>query len=140
MADRYCRNCGHELGEDDRFCPNCGRPVHEVAHVPTPEADVPVPPPPEQTGDTAPPTQQVGAPTSRRSAIAGRLFVGCIVVVFALFALFVFTSITGGGDGKAGRSGKAGGSRESGVVKEKKQPPISCEVGPPATLASPRLP
>ena len=48
MADRYCRNCGHELGETDRFCPNCGSPVHEVAQVPTPEADVPVPTPPEE--------------------------------------------------------------------------------------------
>jgi zinc-ribbon domain len=43
MADRYCRNCGHELGETDRFCPNCASPVQDVAHVPTPEADVPVP-------------------------------------------------------------------------------------------------
>ena len=50
MADRYCRNCGRELAEDDRFCPNCGTPVHEAAHVPTPEADRPVPsiPPPSE--------------------------------------------------------------------------------------------
>jgi hypothetical protein len=41
---RYCSNCGQELGEEARFCPSCGRPVHEVAHVPTPEADVAVPP------------------------------------------------------------------------------------------------
>ena len=44
MADRYCGNCGQELGVEARFCPSCGHPVHEVAHVPTPEADVPVPP------------------------------------------------------------------------------------------------
>jgi hypothetical protein len=50
VANKYCRNCGHELAEDDHFCPNCGRPVHETAHVPTPEADVPVPrvPPPAE--------------------------------------------------------------------------------------------
>jgi hypothetical protein len=36
---RYCSNCGHELADDDRFCANCGTPVHEAAHVPTPEAD-----------------------------------------------------------------------------------------------------
>jgi hypothetical protein len=42
MADRYCRNCGHELAEDDRFCPSCGKPAHEPAHLPTPEADRPV--------------------------------------------------------------------------------------------------
>ncbi len=54
MADRYCSNCGQELNEDTRFCPNCGRPVHQTAHVPTPEADVPVPPPPvTQQFDTA---------------------------------------------------------------------------------------
>ena len=50
VADRYCSNCGQELGEDARFCPSCGRPVHEVAHVPTPEADVAVPPLPNQQG------------------------------------------------------------------------------------------
>lgn len=44
MADRYCSNCGKELAGDARFCSSCGRPVHEVAHVPTPEADEPVPP------------------------------------------------------------------------------------------------
>jgi hypothetical protein len=43
MADRYCKNCGQELPEDSRFCPNCGTPIQEVAHVPTPEADRPVP-------------------------------------------------------------------------------------------------
>jgi predicted amidophosphoribosyltransferase len=58
MADRYCSNCGHELAEDDRFCPNCGRPVHETAHVPTPDADVPVPPPP--VGQAGPPTSGGG--------------------------------------------------------------------------------
>jgi hypothetical protein len=43
LADRHCRNCGHELAEDDRFCANCGTPVYEAARVPTPEADRPVP-------------------------------------------------------------------------------------------------
>ena len=63
MANRYCRNCGHELAENDRFCPNCGTPIQEAAHVPTPEADVPVPPPPgqQQAGEAAPP-QHAGAP------------------------------------------------------------------------------
>jgi hypothetical protein len=49
VADRYCSNCGHELAQDDRLCPNCGSPVHQIAQVPTPEADVPVPPPPPST-------------------------------------------------------------------------------------------
>jgi hypothetical protein len=42
VADRYCRNCSHELGVEERFCPMCGRDAHETAHVPTPEADVSV--------------------------------------------------------------------------------------------------
>ena len=59
MTERYCRNCGHELAETDRFCPNCGTPVHEAAHVPTPEADVDVPSPPQQAGVTTPPPDAV---------------------------------------------------------------------------------
>jgi hypothetical protein len=59
VTDRYCRNCGHELAETDRFCPNCGTPVHQGAHVPTPEADVEVPSPPEHAGVTTPPPDAV---------------------------------------------------------------------------------
>jgi hypothetical protein len=60
MADRYCRNCGHELAETDRFRPNCGTPVHQGAHVPTPEADVDVPLPSQQGVATTPPTDESG--------------------------------------------------------------------------------
>jgi len=42
---RYCTNCGHQLAENDRFCANCGTPVHEAAHMPTPEAERPGVPP-----------------------------------------------------------------------------------------------
>ena len=42
---RCCTNCGHQLAEDDRFCANCGTPVHEAAHMPTPEAERPGVPP-----------------------------------------------------------------------------------------------
>ena len=59
MADRYCGNCGYELAETERFCPNCGTPVHEAAHVPTPEANVDLPPSPQQGVATAPPTNEV---------------------------------------------------------------------------------
>ena len=48
-------NCGQELHPEDRFCSNYGRPVHRTAHVPTPEADAPVPPAPPQAQRTAPP-------------------------------------------------------------------------------------
>ena len=60
VADRYCRNCGHELAETDRFCPNCGTPAHEAAHVPTPEADVDLPSPPQQSVATTPPPDEAG--------------------------------------------------------------------------------
>src|SRR5215203_2757483 len=60
VTERHCRNCGHELAETDRFCPNCGTPVHEAAHVPTPEADVDVPSPPKQAGVTTPPPDEAG--------------------------------------------------------------------------------
>jgi zinc-ribbon domain len=59
VTERYCRNCGHELAETDRFCPNCGTPVHQGAHVPTPEADVDVPSPPQKAGATTPPPDEV---------------------------------------------------------------------------------
>jgi len=72
VAERYCRNCGHELAEDDRFCPNCGRSVHEVAHVPTPEADVPVPPP-RQAAGPALPQQEAGRLSPGRSVGRGVL-------------------------------------------------------------------
>jgi hypothetical protein len=48
VRQRYCGNCGNELGEGQKFCGNCGSPVHATARVPTPEADVPIPPPPQQ--------------------------------------------------------------------------------------------
>lgn len=131
MTNRYCGNCGQELRPEDQFCPNCGRAVHETVHAPTPEADVTVPPPPpQQTAETAQPTQQAGAPPQRRGVIAGRLFIGCIVVVFALFALFVVTSIVGGGSGESG---------DSGVSNEKEQPTIACEVGDPCDLGESTL-
>jgi Domain of unknown function (DUF4352) len=57
------------------------------------------------------------------------LFVGCIVVVFALFGLFVVMSITGGGG-----SGESGGSNEDGQPAEEEQPTISCKVGTPCDL------
>ena len=101
MASRYCSNCGQELNEDSRFCPSCGRPAHETAHVPTPEADVPVPTPPSQ--------QQVGgaqsfAPTGaapRQRSMAGRLFVGCIgLIVLAVLFVGCLALLPGGGGGE----------------------------------------
>jgi predicted amidophosphoribosyltransferase len=69
VADRYCSNCGQELRAGGSFCPGCGRPVHETAHVPTPEADVPVPPPRQAFLDE-------GAPPPRRTFWDGRATIG----------------------------------------------------------------
>ena len=41
MAKRYCSNCGQQLPEDSSFSRNGGTSILEVAHVPTPEAEVP---------------------------------------------------------------------------------------------------
>jgi uncharacterized membrane protein YvbJ len=41
MADRFCVNCGHELGLEDKFCTNCGRPTHESSATVPPPQDQP---------------------------------------------------------------------------------------------------
>ncbi len=82
MADRYCRNCGHKLRPEDRFCTGCGRAIRETAHVPTPEANVPVPPPsppPQAPG----PTQQERQPDGVRDATRGPTW-GMLVVFLIL--------------------------------------------------------
>lgn len=40
MANRYCGNCGNELGPNGKFCTNCGSAVHRT------ETAQPTPPPP----------------------------------------------------------------------------------------------
>lgn len=50
MKDKYCRNCGQEIGGDWKHCPNCGTPVSQfeqqityrpAATAPTPPSDPP---------------------------------------------------------------------------------------------------
>ena len=98
MADRYCTNCGAQLGDEARFCPSCGRPVHETAAVPTPEADVPVPPPPgQQTGGT--PNYAPTSAAPRQRSTVSKLLIGC-AGLFVLGILFVgCLAIVGSGDG-----------------------------------------
>src|SRR5687768_15715021 len=99
MANRYCSPCGYELSDDSRFCPNCGKPTRETAHVPTPEADVPVPPPPGQQGwETATrPSGQANALPKEHSQ-AFRLFVGSAAVIIVLLgAVLAAVSVAGGG-------------------------------------------
>ncbi len=86
MAQRYCTNCGAELRQDDSICGNCGRPVHEVAAVPTPEADVESPlhtqvSNPEQAPSSAGRTGKVSEADSKRYAL---IALGVIAVVIAL--------------------------------------------------------
>jgi hypothetical protein len=90
VADRYCRNCGHELAESDRFCPNCGTPVHEAAHVPTPEANRPVPPIPTT------PAYGGGGGFLRSFGLGAG---GCIGAVVALLLLFVGCAVIFSGGG-----------------------------------------
>lgn len=118
VANRYCSNCGHELSNDARFCPSCGRPVHEVAHVPTPEADVAVPPPPNQHQASG---SQSFAPTGaapQQRSLAGRLFVGCAgLIVLAVLFVGCLALIPGGGGDETAGGGGGGGAAD----KEDKQ-------------------
>jgi hypothetical protein len=95
VADRYCGNCGHELREENRFCPNCGRPVHETAHVPTPEADVPVPPPLQAEGTVESPPQQDRStrPTEWWQTSMGKAL-GILVAIVVV--LSILASLAGG--------------------------------------------
>ena len=111
-SSRYCSNCGHELGDEAQFCPNCGTAVHRAAHVPTPEADVPVSPPTQQAGQTP-----GYAPTEPpRRSTANRLLVGCVglVVLGFLFVGCLAVLGSGGGSGGGGNVG-AGDAGEGGA-------------------------
>jgi hypothetical protein len=99
LEGRYCGNCGHELSEDARFCPECGQPVHETAHIPTPEADVQLPPPPGQSSAsynpprTEAPPQQQGSMVGRSfgagfGASIGWIVGGCLVTIVLLTVMF----------------------------------------------------
>lgn len=113
MAQRYCKNCGAELREDDRFCPNCARPVQETAAVSTPEADVPVPPPPQQQAGEQLLEQAEAQP--RRPWTAGRLVLGCLGVFFVVFVVGAGLAALGGtGGGNEGeKNKKSGGGKDT---------------------------
>jgi hypothetical protein len=112
MADRYCKNCGQELPEDGRFCPNCAIPIQEVAHVPTPEADRPVPrfPPAAErnawerirygTLDESPRNNQPRDPGIWTGVKLGcGMFIVLPIIIFVLM-IFLFILIAGiGGSG-----------------------------------------
>jgi hypothetical protein len=112
MADRFCRNCGNEISENDRFCANCGAPVHQAAHVPTPETDVPVPPPPRGTGG---PSEQSG--TWKWFPYVALLVLVGLVVIAAI------PGISGGGG--------SGGQQEANSLPERAEKDEGVEGGGP---------
>jgi Domain of unknown function (DUF4352)/zinc-ribbon domain len=121
MADRYCRNCGQELTEDSRFCPNCGTPIQEAAHVPTPEADVPVPPPPQQQAwETTTPRPEQATPQPPGRSTANRIFVGCagLVVVLVLFVGCLAVLGSGGNQQPSGSGGEEAAQQPPGTTKQ----------------------
>ncbi len=106
---RYCSNCGQELGDAGQFCPNCGSPVHRTAHVPTPEADVPVPPVP-QAGNTGAATP--GQPAQRGVARRHPILTGCLGIIVLFILLGVISALGSGGDETAGGGGGGGGESD----------------------------
>lgn len=121
MADRYCGNCGHELRQDDHFCPNCGRPVHETAHVPTPEADVSVPPLPQTPQGFSDPAD------TQRSWLWKWWPFAAVVLVLVLLASTV------GGNSGGGSGGGNGGEADEKPQKEAQEQ----QQKPAAELADP---
>jgi hypothetical protein len=120
---RYCSNCGHELGDAAQFCPNCGSPVHRTAHVPTPEADVPVPPPPNQQQASG---TQSFAPTGaapRQHSLAGRLLVGCAGLVVLSFLFVGCLALLSSGGGGGGESAKKDVQSSAGDGKKEAEGP-----------------
>jgi hypothetical protein len=122
MAQRYCTNCGAQLGEEDRFCAKCGRPTHETAKVVTPEADVQVPPPPQDSewNTTAAPSQEADKP---------RISIGTFLMGFFLIVGLLWLIVpTGGGSGNSND-----GQRENNdppPAAEKKKPAPAQEEQP----------
>lgn len=83
MADRYCRNCGHELETNGRFCAGCGGAVQQTAHIPTPQANVPLNPPPYQQQSVFNP-QQVSSSGSGMGRVRTRYYWITLVVLSVL--------------------------------------------------------
>jgi hypothetical protein len=120
VADRYCRNCGQELPEDSRFCPNCGTPIQEAAHVPTPEADVPIPPPiqQQQVGGSAPQPQQQAAAPQEDWRQRHPILTGCLAIIVLLILGGVLAPVFSGGGGE----GDAAGDGNQAQQEQKAQP------------------
>jgi hypothetical protein len=117
MPQRYCTNCGTQLGDEARFCPNCGRPVLETAAVSTPEADVPVPPPPQQQGAGQPNYAPAGAGTQAESRERNPVLMGCLVLAGIVVVLSI-VGTCGGGSGGGGGDADKNPKQEQAAQKE----------------------
>jgi len=113
---RYCSVCHHELKPEDLSCPECGTPLILEAHVPTPEADRPVPPPPQLgAGSPGAPAQEQPAQRDwwrRHPILTGGL--GIIVVLFVFIS--VVGSLGGGGGEENKKSTSAGTAPTDGLI------------------------
>jgi hypothetical protein len=82
LADRFCRNCGRELAEDDRFCPNCGQDQTATfppeQYIQTPNVNVPPP-------QSSPARAGFGAGFG---AAIGWILGGCLVLVVVTMLMF----------------------------------------------------
>src|SRR5215203_564617 len=122
---RYCSTCQHELKPEDLSCPKCGTPLILGAHVPTPEADRPVPVPPQPgAGSPGEPAQEQAAQeqaaqeqaTQEQAAQRGWwrrhpiLSGGLGIIVVLLVFISVVGSLGGGGGGE--ESAKGGADQE----------------------------
>jgi hypothetical protein len=92
MAQRYCTNCGAELGEDDSFCGKCGSPTYQTAAVATQEADVPVPALSREATSGQTPYEEAGRTSEADSTRNTFVALGITVLVIALLAAIVAKS------------------------------------------------
>jgi hypothetical protein len=100
VANRYCRNCSHELSDDARFCPNCGRPVSPLS--PYAEGTAPLSP------------QQPGAPAQEgRSGSRWRgPILGCLILIGLVFIAVMAAAL---GSGERASSPPERAERDEGV-------------------------
>jgi hypothetical protein len=106
VADRYCRNCGHELREGNRFCPGCGRPVRQTAQVAGVPPNAPSAAPTQEIPTQVYPPPNVSSHEGNRT-LAVVLGVGALLVAVLAVGAIVGLNLLGGET--AERSGEAPG-------------------------------
>lgn len=91
MKNRYCANCGRDIGEQANFCSGCGQPLRETARVATPEADMTLPPDPRPLFAQPPSTEVARGDGSalRTGALVVGILAGIIALVSAVATLMI---------------------------------------------------